>query len=82
MNILLTINKCFRNPLRIKPTKKMKESEAELFNSKCPRDYKNRHYWVSIGVIGIRPIYQVFKCSQCERIVTEELIPLKKGIPS
>ena len=60
----------------------MKESESELFNNKCPRDYKERHYWQSIGVTGIRPIYQVFKCSQCKRIVCEELVPLKKGGPS
>jgi len=41
----------------------------------CLKDYKNRHCWESIGVftttIGI--IRQVFKCSQCNKIITEKL---------
>ena len=41
----------------------------------CLKDYKNIHCWTSIGVFtspnGI--IRQVFKCSQCNKIITEKL---------
>ena len=40
----------------------------------CLKDYKNNHCWQSIGVItnesGI--IREVFKCSQCQKIITEK----------
>ena len=56
----------------------------ELFVTKCEKDYRNRHFWESIGVTGIRPIYRVWHCTQCDRCITEELkmlvsiIPIKK----
>lgn len=48
----------------------MKESKTH-----CLKDYKNRHYWESIGVITSQAgvIRQVFKCSQCGKIITEKL---------
>lgn len=56
--------------------------EKDLRDTKCEKDYKSRHYWESIGVIGIRPIYQVFKCTQCQKCVTVELDMLVKVSPS
>ena len=54
----------------------------ELFNSKCEKDYKSRHFWESIGVTGIRPCFQVYKCSQCKKVIFEELESLVKIVPS
>ena len=51
----------------------------------CLHDYKNRHCWESIGVFtsinGL--IKQVFKCSQCYKIITEilEEITLAYQVP-
>lgn len=59
-----------------------KKQEKELFESYCQCDYKGKHYWESIGCVGLRPIYQVWKCSQCKKIVTEELQSLIKAEPS
>ena len=42
----------------------------------CLKDYKNRHFWKSIGVFareGTGQIFQVFKCSQCDKIMLEKL---------
>ena len=49
---------------------KMKESKTH-----CLKDYKNRHYWESIGVItrADGTIAQVFKCSQCHKCILENL---------
>ena len=41
----------------------------------CLKDYRNRHCWQSIGAI-VAPngaIKQVFKCSQCNKIILEKL---------
>ena len=50
-----------------------KMNTKELFLTKCEKDYKSRHFWESIGVVGINPTYQVYKCSQCEKIIHEPL---------
>lgn len=41
----------------------------------CLRDYKNHHCWQSIGVITRvnGQVTQVFKCSQCNKIILENL---------
>ncbi|MEA3430339.1 MAG: hypothetical protein U9R08_03625 [Nanoarchaeota archaeon] len=42
----------------------------------CIRDYHNRHCWASIGVFAREntgTIFQVFKCSQCGKIILEKL---------
>ena len=41
----------------------------------CLKDYKNKHCWNSIGVFTSAggTIRQVFKCSQCHKIITEKL---------
>ena len=57
-------------------------SFKELFNSKCEKDYKHRHYWESIGCIGIRPIYRVWHCTQCDKCITEELNLLMEVKPN
>ncbi len=36
----------------------------------CPRDYKNRHYWESVGVERGMIVYQ---CSQCRLCAFEEI---------
>jgi len=48
----------------------MKESKTY-----CLKDYKNRHFWESIGVItrANGQITQVFKCSQCKKYMLENL---------
>ena len=45
----------------------------KLMSSKCKVDYKHRHYWENIGVVGTRQMYQVWKCLQCGLCVSEEL---------
>lgn len=41
----------------------------------CLKDYKNNHCWSGIGVFTSvdGTIRQVFKCSQCQKIITEKL---------
>jgi len=42
----------------------------------CLKDYKNRHYWESIGVFARQTdgqIMQVFKCSQCGKCYLKKL---------
>jgi hypothetical protein len=41
----------------------------------CLKDYKNRHYWESIGVITRQngDIAQVYKCLQCKKCKLEIL---------
>lgn len=42
----------------------------------CLKDYKNRHCWTSIGVFAspyTGQIFQVHKCSQCNKIILEKL---------
>ena len=59
---------------RINITDKSKMEEETI--DYCLKDYKHRHYWESIGVIAYPNlffIYQVFKCSQCQKIMLEEL---------
>ena len=47
----------------------------EESKSYCLKDYKNRHFWESIGVItrANGQIAQVFKCSQCGKCILENL---------
>ena len=37
-----------------------------------------KHCWVLIGTIGIKPIYEVYKCHWCNKGKTEELDMLIK----
>ena len=42
----------------------------------CLRDYKNNHFWQGIGVFareGTGTIFQVLKCTQCDKIKLEKL---------
>jgi len=41
----------------------------------CLKDSENKHYWRSIGVFSTANgvIREVFKCSQCKKIITEKL---------
>lgn len=49
-----------------------------LWNSKCEKDYKNEHFWERMGVIFVNgESYIVWKCSQCQKCVYEELEFLK-----
>ena len=47
----------------------------------CEKDYKNRHYWESIGVIHIdnQGEFQVFKCTQCHKCKSNKLIYVEHG---
>ena len=50
-----------------------KKVETKTF---CLKDYYNRHYWQGIGVFAREhtgQIFQVLKCSQCEKISLEKL---------
>ena len=50
-----------------------KENETKTY---CVKDYHNNHCWRSIGVFARQDkgnIFQVFKCSQCRKIILEEL---------
>jgi len=53
--------------------------EKDLFGSNCEHDYKNKHRWESKGVISDKygTVWEVFKCSQCCKIISEELEELK-----
>ncbi len=46
---------------------------AEETTTYCLKDFRNKHHWSSIGVIALHGYYQVFKCSQCNKIMLEEL---------
>ena len=49
----------------------MKETKTH-----CMKDVHNRHCWKSIGVLVTHTtgtIFQVFKCSQCNKIILEKL---------
>ncbi len=51
----------------------------ELFHTKCEKDYENHHYWESKGTVFIEgKIIEIFKCSQCQKCVKEELIFLEE----
>ncbi len=61
--------------------KKEKKIETKTF---CLKDYKNRHYWQSIGVFAREntgTIFQVFKCSQCGKIILEKLEEITRVYP-
>jgi len=51
---------------------KLKPMESKAY---CLKDYKNRHYWESIGVITRinGQITQVFKCTQCGKCILKDL---------
>lgn len=54
----------------------------KLWNSKCPEDYKKRHFWEKIGVVldGTKlkiKVYLIWRCSQCQKCIREELDFLK-----
>lgn len=54
----------------------------DLFSSKCERDYHSRHFWQSLGVVGLRPTYRVWHCTQCDKCIHEEIKLLVKVVPS
>ena len=46
----------------------------EFWHSKCPKDYKSRHFWEKLGVIeDSENTLLVWSCSQCHKCITEEL---------
>ena len=46
----------------------------ELWDTKCEKDYKSRHYWDSIGIFENEcGIYKVWQCSQCCKAIYEKL---------
>ena len=52
----------------------------ELWNSKCEKDYKSRHFWEKIGVVeDTDGIFLIWKCSQCQKCLKENLIFLDIG---
>lgn len=56
----------------------VKKIETKTF---CLKDYKNQHCWSSIGVFvreQTGTIFQVFKCSQCNKIILEKLEEITK----
>jgi hypothetical protein len=56
-----------------------KKSDLEY----CERDYKNKHYWESIGITETDRIvpHQFFKCTQCGKCKREQLVYVKGGYP-
>jgi len=51
----------------------MEEKESKEY---CLKDYTNRHCFLSIGVFSegyIGEVIQVFKCSQCNKVILEKL---------
>ena len=60
----------------------MDEIEKQLLNTTCKKDYKGNHYWQTIGCVGIKPTYEIFKCSQCKKIVHIKLETIMKAEPS
>ena len=52
---------------------------SKVMDSKCPRDYKSKHYWERRGVIMINGyIYTIRQCTQCEMCIREKLTFLHK----
>ena len=53
--------------------------DEDIINSHCEKDDQGTHCWATIGVIGIRPIYEVLKCVECGKAITIELDMLVKA---
>jgi len=52
----------------------------ELWNSKCEKDYKSRHFWEKLGVIeNSGDVDLIWRCSQCQKCLIEPLIFLEVG---
>ena len=52
-----------------------------LWNSKCGDDYKGRHFWQKLGVVNLpQTIGLVWRCSQCQKCIVEELEVLVSGV--
>lgn len=52
----------------------------KLFNSKCEKDYRKIHDWESKGIVLTGQGYviqEVWKCSQCKKIIKENLEQLE-----
>ena len=53
----------------------MSDRVNNLMNSKCEKDYKDRHYWQKMGIdrdkLGVR--YLIWRCSQCDKCIAEPL---------
>jgi hypothetical protein len=46
----------------------------KLMNTKCDRDYKNKHFWQRRGTIFIAgEILMIWQCTHCEKCVKEDL---------
>ncbi len=63
---------------KIIPAKKLTKMiihERELLPSKsCPYDYKKKHCWAAIGMVCITSrTYRIWHCSQCDKIIHQEM---------
>jgi hypothetical protein len=50
----------------------------------CLKDAHNRHCWISIGVFArayTGELFQVFKCSQCKKVILEKLEEITQVYP-
>jgi hypothetical protein len=58
----------------------MDEQAEQLMGSKCEKDYKGHHYWEKLGVLWNRAgsVFLMWRCSQCQKCVSEELEFLKE----
>ena len=45
----------------------------ELWNSKCERDSKSRHFWEKLGVVNSSEPELIWRCSQCQMCLDEPL---------
>lgn len=57
-------------------TKKIFE---ELWRSRCLKDARYKHFWEKLGIARIGETYLVWKCSQCQKCLYEELEFLRKN---
>lgn len=58
----------------------MDDLTLALWHSKCERDYKERHYWENVGIIGNNyDLKMVWRCTQCKKclIESQELIEIE-----
>ena len=53
----------------------------KLMDSRCEKDYKNKHYWERRGVLYMESYpYVVWQCTQCDLFIREQIIFLSEKV--
>jgi len=64
--------------------KSLRESFERERDSPCKHDSKKHHFWEKIGVVYTAMLFEIWRCSQCAKVIWEPLESLvlnEKGEP-